>query len=232
MDCSLEIPMCEEEFAPSNGRTTVASPAWALSASTQYLLNTENSQSVTAALEKCNVLRMHDSDGSSLSAGALRATVELCGRHAVRFLSIAPAAVVGPNAMHYQDALNHTLNIVRAVVGDLECAGVTLCLQAATHGFLLSAPELRELIDLVNSASVGVDFPADPQARDDHAAADDWLDTLGARVHLLGLTVSPARYEALRAAPDQAGSVAEEMLAQIGLTPPAVSAVVLRPPSR
>lgn len=132
-----------------------------------------------AGLPSCEAFCLARSRGGWLECSAMESIIETAARLGARRVSISPATVGESDSDHvsYQDALNRTFDALLAVVPRLERCGVTLALRAARHGFLMSPPELRELIGRLNSHAVGADI--DCTGRDDRASALDWLATLG-----------------------------------------------------
>jgi len=99
-------------------------------------------------------------------------------------VSVEPGAVGAGRS--YQDALNQTFAAVRDVIPVLERAGVRLCLRVAMRGFLMSPPEMRELLDGFDTSFVGADVDV-ALGRVDYASAEDWLTTLGGRAFVVGI---------------------------------------------
>ncbi len=85
----------------------------------------------------------------------------------------------------YQDALNETWQVMRALAFPAEAAGCTLAIRAPLDGCLLSPVETRDLIDSVNAAKPGVCIQAD--ALTNVGRLDDWLATLHQRVVAVSL---------------------------------------------
>jgi sugar phosphate isomerase/epimerase len=81
----------------------------------------------------------------------------------------------------YQDAVNLAYAILARVRFEAEAAGVAIALEAGAGGAFLSPVELRELIDAANSSAFGV--CVDVQRIASFAHPEDWLATLGHRVH-------------------------------------------------
>ncbi len=92
----------------------------------------------------------------------------------------------------YQDALNYAYHLLRGVRHDSESSGVAMALQAATEGSLLSPVEFRELLDAVNSWSVGACVDTARIARVGNPA--DWLVTLGARVQAVRVWINDEKF--------------------------------------
>jgi len=80
----------------------------------------------------------------------------------------------------YQSAFNHAFHLMTQSRFDAEAAGVSVALEVASGGFLLSPVEARELIDSANSWSIGA--CVDLSTIGDDARALDWLHTLRGRV--------------------------------------------------
>lgn len=97
-------------------------------------------------------------------------------------LSLVSAGMEAPDRglPSYQERLNKSYSLLRALRFESETAGVVLSLLVPQDGFLLSPVEARELIEPVNAWNVGLTVDIERAA----ALGDwsDWLHTLGARV--------------------------------------------------
>lgn len=80
----------------------------------------------------------------------------------------------------YQDALNFAYELLHRVRFEAEATGVSVALEAAKEGCLLSPVEVRELIDAVNSSAIGVCL--DVERIGAIGSPFDWIDTLHRRV--------------------------------------------------
>ena len=87
----------------------------------------------------------------------------------------------GVGFSRYQEALNFAYHLLHGARYEAEATGVALALEAATGGCLLSPVELREIIDAANSWAVGACVDVVRMAR--IGQPEDWLATLGHRVH-------------------------------------------------
>lgn len=103
-------------------------------------------------------------------------------------ISIIPAVVDPkmPRPVTYQNALNRVHDELPAIGRAAESCGVKLCLCAAKKGFLLSPPELRELIDSARSPMIFADI--DITGESDLIDWRDWVSTLGPRVGVVGIS--------------------------------------------
>ena len=91
-------------------------------------------------------------------------------------------------AVRYQDALNRIHAILPRLAREAEHCGVTLCVAAARDGFLMSPPELRELLDAACSHNIGADIAL--HGRCDGADWRDWVETLASLTRSVHLPVS------------------------------------------
>jgi len=138
----------------------------------------------------------------SENVGLVRAVVQRCRRLNPRIVRLVPAVVrTEPDraGQPYQDALNRTCASLEALRGDFERSGVIAGVMPCHHGFLLSPPEFRELLDRVNSPLVGaaLDYAACVRVGD----PADWISTLQHRLAAMVIdTPAPddAVVEALR----------------------------------
>lgn len=90
------------------------------------------------------------------------------------------AADDGPGFARYQDGLNFAYRFLHGIRYDAEATGVTVAIEAAHGGCLLSPVELREIIDEANSWAVGACLDIDGIRR--IGSPEDWITTLGRRV--------------------------------------------------
>jgi len=86
----------------------------------------------------------------------------------------------------YQSSFNHVFHLLSQSRFEAEAAGVSVALEVAWGGFLLSPVEARELIDSANSWSVGA--CVDLVTLGDELRALDWLHTLRGRVRCVRTT--------------------------------------------
>jgi len=113
------------------------------------------------------------------AASDLKRLVRSAGELGVSRVSF-PAAIVqagADGAVAYQDALNRTHDLLIPLAREAEVCGVALCVQVARFGFLMSPPEMRELLDGACSHAVGADVSVFDRC--DQADWRDWLITLG-----------------------------------------------------
>ena len=100
-----------------------------------------------------------------------------------RCLRLIPA-IVGESSdsrhCFYQDALNRTCLNLERLRPELERRGVVGAVVPCHHGFLLSPPEFREMIDLVNSSAVGAALDVAACAAVGDPA--DWITTMQHRL--------------------------------------------------
>jgi sugar phosphate isomerase/epimerase len=109
-------------------------------------------------------------------AGVLR----WCRTYGASYVSVA-LPPIHPHAAResfgrYQEGLNFAYQFLRRIRFDAEAAGVSVALETAHGGCLLSPVEVRELIDAANSWAVGacVDFERIARIGEPR----DWLTTL------------------------------------------------------
>ncbi len=95
---------------------------------------------------------------------------------------IAPAKQ-SDEIVSYETALNHVFGGVMEVAEQAEKRGVKIAVRAAGDGFLLSPVETRDLVDRLNSPTIGVAFNLSDVAR--FGCPVDWLRCLSYR--LLGV---------------------------------------------
>jgi hypothetical protein len=194
LDASAEETGTRAQFARRYGRDM----GIALAGSDLVLLNPERSQVWTAHLApllKDSGQRVVAWRATAIAGGCLveaaegltnaafvqlQLLIKAAGLAGVNRLTIPAASIGGASRLTYADALNQTFSLVRQIIPDLERAGVMLCLPVAQQGFLVSPPELRDLIDRMGSSWVGADVMSAPRC--DRAAWHDWLTTLGPRV--------------------------------------------------
>jgi len=86
----------------------------------------------------------------------------------------------GEGFARYLDALNFAYELLHGVRFEAEAAGISVALEAASGGCLLSPVEMRELIDAVNSSAIGVCLDVDRIA--EIGSPLDWIDTLHRRI--------------------------------------------------
>ena len=100
-----------------------------------------------------------------------------------RIPAVARHAVGGSRGgfSRYEEALNFAYQLLHGARYDAEATGVALALEAAAGGCLLSPVELREIIDAANSWAVGACVDVARIAR--IGQPEDWLATLGRRIH-------------------------------------------------
>jgi sugar phosphate isomerase/epimerase len=114
----------------------------------------------------------------------LAALVQEAVRLGATVLTISPARVkpAGPEGATagYVQSLRGTLDVMRRSIPLLEQTGLTVGLEAAEQGFLLSPVECRELIDRINSPYVGISLSGPRIAPIGWAV--DWVRILGRRV--------------------------------------------------
>ena len=126
-----------------------------------------------------------------------RATLEVASllrggrKYGARCLNVAlpasPDDPAGARADGYQASLNLAFELLHELRFEAEQAGVALALESGTGGTLCSPVELRELVDAANSWAVGACVDIDTVAR--LGSPEDWLATLGRRVHALRVTL-------------------------------------------
>jgi len=89
----------------------------------------------------------------------------------------------------YQDALNFTYDLLNRCRFESERSGVPIALEVACGGCFLSPVEVRELVDAVNTWSIGacVDVPRAGVV----GSPADWMATLERRVHCVRLDHAP-----------------------------------------
>jgi len=97
-------------------------------------------------------------------------------------LSIPPLrrGADGVGFTRYPNALNFAYELLRRLRIEAEAAGVTVALEAAKDGSLLSPVEVGELIDAVNSPAVGVCLDVERIAS--IGSPLDWIRTLHRRI--------------------------------------------------
>ncbi len=86
----------------------------------------------------------------------------------------------GHGFARYQDSLNFAYELLHQVRLEAEATGVSIALEAASGGGLLSPIELRELIDAVYSSAVGACIDVERIAM--IGSPFDWIQTLQRRV--------------------------------------------------
>lgn len=80
----------------------------------------------------------------------------------------------------YQEGLNFAFQLLHGIRYEAEATGVTVAVEAARGGCLLSPVEVREIVDQANSWAVGACLDIEHIRR--IGSADDWITTLGRRV--------------------------------------------------
>ena len=110
----------------------------------------------------------------------------------------------GSGFLRYQDGLNFAYRVFHDLRHQAEADGVTIAIEAAAGGCLLSPVELREIINQANSPYVGVCL--DVPRVSGIGVAEDWIATLGYRIKSIrvGSTDKSAR-DSLAVALDSAG---------------------------
>jgi len=108
---------------------------------------------------------------ADLGAQCLNLAIPLAGQ---------PATSEGAST-RYRDAINFVYQLLSRCRLDAEAAGVAIGLEAAAGGCLVSPVELRELLNAVNSWSVGA--CVDTHRIGGRASPADWALTLTHRVH-------------------------------------------------
>lgn len=124
----------------------------------------------------------------------IAAALGLAGRYGARCLNVAlPSLAPGmpsARAVACQSSLNLAFELLHALRFEAEQAGVTLALEAGVGGALQSPVELRELVDAANSWAVGACIDVNLIAR--AGSPEDWIITLGRRVHAIRVTLPAA----------------------------------------
>lgn len=133
--------------------------------------------------------------GESRRIELVRGVVERCRWMGIRVLRLIPAAVGASRnetSQTYQDALNGTWRGLELLRPDFERCGVVVGVIPCHHNFLLSPPELRELVDRVNSPQIGAALDWVACARVGKPV--DWVSTLQYRLMAVSIdsTVLPA----------------------------------------
>jgi sugar phosphate isomerase/epimerase len=134
-----------------------------------------------------------DADQRSLALETVRSAIQRCHWLGATLLRWVPAAVSGgPDVAHvrYQDALNRTSEALEILRPDLERHGVVVALIPCRYGFLLSPPELRELLERANSPMVGAALDVAACARVGDPL--DWIETLHGHLRAVDLGESSA----------------------------------------
>lgn len=131
----------------------------------------------------------------------VRAAVRIGGWLGAQVLRIIPASSADRVRCSYQQTLNQTYRSLLNLRGDLERGGVVGAIEPCHHRFLLSPPELRELLDRVNSpwVAAALNWSACEAQGDPH----DWAETL--RYRLGAVIVEPAAEEAAVKALEDSG---------------------------
>jgi hypothetical protein len=191
------------------GQNADHTTAIALAGTDDALLNVEDSQvwrETIAPFVEASQATIVAWRATSLGGGDLVATgAEACAAACARLVAVIkaagdrglsaltiPVARIGDDPyLGYGDALNRTFELIAQSVPHLERSGVTLCLPAAHGGFLMSPPEMRELLDRLDSSWVAADIDV-AQPRCDRATIGDWLQTLDYRVGVVGTRAKPS----------------------------------------
>ena len=129
-----------------------------------------------------------DADERSRAIETVRSAIQRCHWLGATLLRWVPAAVSGgPDVAHvrYQDALNRTSEALETLRPDLERHGVVVALIPCRYGFLLSPPELRELLERANSPMVGAALDVAACARVGNPL--DWIETLNCHLRSVDL---------------------------------------------
>ncbi len=131
-------------------------------------------------------VRIGSADDGQRAQSIEQVAAELSGAAAVpgAVVTVAPARCTpGEGATPYSEALRATVASLRALAEEAACCGVSLGVEAATDGFLLSPAECYELVDLVNKPEVTVCL--DLGESEVIAWPADWVRTLGFRLGCL-----------------------------------------------
>lgn len=126
--------------------------------------------------------------------------LESARRLGARCLNLTLPFVIGESGeacVHsYQDSLNLAFELLHGLRFEAERTGVAIALEASAGGTLMSPVELRELIDAANSWAVGacIDVPRLAAA----GRLEDWITTLGRRIHAIRVDVGLQRHPVTR----------------------------------
>lgn len=157
----------------------------------------ESCRAIAAEAQRCGVpiraavladepaARIADPDAARQAEAVerVRSAAWCCERLGSGVLRLIPAALRtgSPRAvLSYQDALNSTCRRLESLRLDCERRGVVAAVIPCHHGFLLSPPEFRELLDRISSPFVGaaLDWTACAKIGD----PVDWIHTLQHRL--------------------------------------------------